>query len=388
MHNDDTDSRLRRLRGPVQPKQHNARTIAALTSNPGCARRGICDAAGVDKDALAKRVGFPVRSGQSQFAITRGNAFEAQVKADGCAELLTLLREVLNLEITEVGYTDLDEVGGNDSQGLRHAHSRATLLAAAAGRDDVGTLFDHPLLRMEVAGNGVYLEPDLIAFQYAGIFHVIEIKSFAVIDGQADGGKVASAAIQSAVYVHALRKLLGSDDAVSSDIVLVCPKDFSNKPCATKVDVRKQLIVLKHQLNRLAGIDTLLDALPPAVSLNLAKDDADRPVRTPAELVEALGCIPARYSPECLASCELAFFCRDEAAGETAVLGKSVREELGGVDTVAAALGLAAGSLLPSDEQAEITALLRATARIYGESAATVAAAVGGCAPLVAQAAA
>ncbi|MEV4411016.1 hypothetical protein [Catellatospora sp. NPDC049609] len=366
----DTDSRLRRVRGPVQPKRHNARTIAALTSNPGCARRGVCDAAGVDKDALAGRVGFPARFGQSQFAITRGNAFEAQVKANGCAELLTLLREVLHLDITEVGYTDLEEAGGNDSQDVRHAYSRRTLLAAAAGRDDAGTLFDHPLLRMDVAGNGVYLEPDLIAFQYAGIFHVIEIKSFAVIDGQADGGKVASAAIQSAVYVQALRTLLGSDDAVSSDIVLVCPKDFSNKPCATKVDVRKQLIVLQHQLNRLARIDALLDALPAGVTLDLAKDDAGQPVLSRAELVQALGCIEARYSPECLASCELAFFCRDEASGQTAALGKSVREELGGVETVATALGLAAGSLLPSDEQAEITALLRAASRIYRESVA------------------
>jgi hypothetical protein len=352
----------------VQPKRHNARTIAALTSNPGCARRGVCDAAGVDKNALAERVGFPARFGQSQFAITRGNAFEAQVKANGCAELLTLLREVLNLDITEVGYTNLDDVGGNDSQDLRHAHSRATLLAAAAGRDDAGTLFDHPLLRLQVAGNGVYLEPDLIAFQYAGIFHIIEIKSFAVIDGQADGGKVAAAALQSAVYVHALRTLLGDPDAVSSDIVLVCPKDFSNRPCATKVDVRKQLIVLQHQLNRLARVDSLLEPLPLGLTLDLAKDDAGQPVCTPAELVEALGCIPARYSPECLANCELTYFCRDEATGETAALGKSVREELGGVETVAAALGLAAGSLMPSDEQAEITALLRAAARIYGES--------------------
>ncbi|MFC7247607.1 hypothetical protein ACFQO7_34525 [Catellatospora aurea] len=364
----DTDSRLRRLRGPVQPKRHNARTIAALTSNPGCVRRGLCDAAGVDKGALAERLDFPVRFGQSQFAITRGNAFEAQVKADGCAELVTLLREVLDLDITEVGYTNFDEVGGNDSQDLRHAHSQATLLAAAAGRDNAGTLFDHPLLRLDVAGVGVYLEPDLIAFQHAGIFHVIEIKSFAVIDGQADGGKVASAAIQSAVYVHALRTLLGSDDAVSSDIVLVCPKDFSNRPCATKVDVRKQLIVLQHQLNRLARIEALLDALPIGVSLDLAKDDDGQPVLTRAELVQAMDCIEARYSPECLANCELAFFCRDEATGGTATLGKSVREELGGVELVNVALGLAAGSLAASDEQAEIAALLRAAARIYRES--------------------
>ena len=37
---------------------------------------------------------------------------------------------------------------------------------------------------------------------------MVEIKSFSVIDGQADGEKVAAAAIQSAVYVMALRDLL------------------------------------------------------------------------------------------------------------------------------------------------------------------------------------
>ncbi|MEV0156009.1 hypothetical protein AB0H57_20020 [Micromonospora sp. NPDC050686] len=71
-----------------------------------------------------------------------------------------------------------------------------------------GTLFDHPLLRLEVAGQQAYLEPDLIAFQHAGRFHVVEIKSFAVIDGRADPGKVAAAAIQAAVYVLAMRRML------------------------------------------------------------------------------------------------------------------------------------------------------------------------------------
>src|SRR6266542_2655711 len=49
----------------------------------------------------------------------------------------------------------------------------------------VGALFDHPLLRLSVGGRDVYLEPDLIAFQWKGQFHVVEIKSFPVIDGQA-----------------------------------------------------------------------------------------------------------------------------------------------------------------------------------------------------------
>jgi len=124
------DARLARLRGPVAPKRHNARTIAALTGNPGCARRAVLDAAGVDKEALARGVGFPARFGQSPFAIARGNAFEAMVKADGCAELLRLLRGVLGDDLTAARYTDLDPADGAEDPDLRHAESRTALTAA------------------------------------------------------------------------------------------------------------------------------------------------------------------------------------------------------------------------------------------------------------------
>ncbi|MGW5463753.1 hypothetical protein [Streptomyces sp. NPDC003996] len=70
------EDRLSFLRGPIAPQPYTARKITALTANPGCARRAVLDAAGVDKDVLAARVGFGARFGQSPFAISRGNAFE------------------------------------------------------------------------------------------------------------------------------------------------------------------------------------------------------------------------------------------------------------------------------------------------------------------------
>jgi hypothetical protein len=349
------EAALDRIRGDVPARNHNARTISALTSNPGCNRRGVMDAAGIDKEKLAAYVGFPAQFGQSQFAITRGNAFEAQVKANGCAELLTLLRDKLELELPEVAYDDLEAVGGNLSREVRHARTRNLLSRAASGSEDSGTLFDHPLLRLEVGGRYVYLEPDLIAFQWKGQFHVVEIKSFPVIDGQADGGKVAAAAIQSAVYVLCLRAMLAelgfSDSAVAHDVVLVCPKDFSNQPTATFVDVRKQLTVLRRQLSRLTRIDELLALLPPTLSLSIS--------RPAVAIAEDLRLIEARYMPECLNTCELARFCRDESRGCTRVLGRSVAEDLGGVDTVESALGLARGHLAPSPEQVEAASLLQ-----------------------------
>jgi len=350
---------------------HNARTIAALTSNPGCARRAVLDAAGIDKQRLAAYTGFPAQVGQSRFAITRGNAFEAQVKANGCAELLRLLREHLDLPIPEVSYDDLELVGGNDSREVRYARSRSLLTRAAATSDDAGTLFDHPLLRLDVGGRTAYLEPDLIAFRLRGQFWIVEIKSFAVIDGQADGGKVAAAVTQAAVYVLALRGLLAElgygPEAVSHEVVLVCPENFANRPTAVRVDVRKQLTVLNRQLSRLARIETLVAALPPELTLDLLADDAGVPQRPVLDIVHALDRIDARYAPECLNACEMAYFCRDEARGDTAALGRAVRDELGGIDSVNAVLGLAEGSLTPAPEQAEAAEMLRLAARLRAD---------------------
>jgi hypothetical protein len=365
------EARLDRIRGDVPPRPHNVRTIAALTSNPGCARRAIMDAAGIDKPALASYIGFPAPFGQSQFAITRGNAFEAQVKANGCAELLRLLRERLGLPIPEASYDDLEEVGGLRSQQLRHSRTRRLLTRAAGEGEDAGTLFDHPLLRLEVGGRPVYLEPDLIAFRLGGRFHVVEIKSFAVIDGQADGDKVAAAAIQSAVYVLAMRQLLEQagtgPEAIAHDVVLVCPENFSNRPVATLLDVRKQLTVLRRQLARLDRIDSLVGLQPPGLTFDLEPDQAGVPQRSPAKLAANVRAVQARYAPECLASCEMCYFCRDEASGQTAALGRAAADELGSVHSVHEALGLADGTIIPGDDQAEAAALLRQAARLRRE---------------------
>lgn len=354
-----TEQRLAAIRGATPARRHNARTIAALTGNPGCTRRAVLDSAGADKPKLAERIGFPARFGQSRFAISRGNAFEAQLKADGGELLLRLVAERLGVDPggpatwTDLGVDDLPE---------RHERSRALLTAAAT--DARPALFDHPLLGLVVAGQRVHLEPDLVAARLAGRYHVVEIKSFPVIDGQADPAKVAAAAIQSAVYVLALRELLvaaGHEaELVSPEVVLVCPRDFANQPVANLVDVRRQLLVLRRQLDRMARIDTLLQGVP--------EDFTADPTADPAVLRAALESVEARYAPDCLAACELAFFCRHEARGATGALGRPVREALGGVATVAEALALAAGDGDPEPEQAEAAALLRAAARLRAEA--------------------
>lgn len=363
----DVKARLDRLRGSVPPRDHDARTIAALTTNPGCARRGVLDAAGIDKGLLAGHAGFPAPFGQSQYAITRGNAFEAQVKADGCAELLRLLRDRLGLPIPEVAYHDLDTVGGRTGRDVRYQRTRGLLRRALDDPGDAGTLFDHPMLRLEVAGQLAHLEPDVIAFRVRGRFHIVEIKSFAVVDGQAEPDQVAAAARQAAVYVLALRAMLAEfgapDDAVSHEIVLVTPENFANRPTATMIDVRPQLAVLTRQLARMTRVDRIVDALPDGLTLDPAAYDDG------AQMAAAVQTIDARYAPDCMSSCELALLCRDEAhaCGSTGVLGRAVRDDLGGIESVRTALALATGEIDAAADLAETAAQLRTAARLRRE---------------------
>ncbi|GAA4598268.1 hypothetical protein BJY16_002650 [Actinoplanes octamycinicus] len=345
-------TRLDELRGSGKAKRHNARTIAALTGNPGCNRRAVLDAAGVDKLKLAETVGFPGSFGQSRFALSRGNAFEAMLKADDCA----LLRSVLDAS-ADSPYQDLG-ADSDDTLGDRHARTAALLASASAA------LIDHPLLTLEVAGQTVYLEPDLVAYAHAGRLQVVEIKSFAIVDGQAESAKVSAAATQAALYVLALRELLarlGSDPRlVDHEVVLVCPENFAMRPVAVRLDVRKQLATLRRQLSRLASVGEIIDALPPSVTFDLA--------RPAEELTVALGQITPRYAPECLSTCELSVFCRHEAAGTTGALGRPVREALGGIESVDEVLALATGAQAPTPDQEEAAAMLRAALRLRTEA--------------------
>ena len=362
-----TDARLDQLRGSAPPLSFTARTVAALAANPGCGRRAVLDAAGADKAGIAECAGFPERPGASQspFALRRGATFEAKVKSDGGADLIRLLREKADLPLPEVSHAVLESVGGNTDRELRWRRTRALLLAAARHPGEAGTLYDHPMLRLEVGGHLAYLEPDVIAFQAAGRFHVIEVKSFALIDGKADDESTGAAALQAAVYIIALQDLLAAESlppgTVSTDAILVTPEDFTSRATASFLDVRKQVAILRRQLARISSIGDLLDALPPGLTFDLAPGTDGKPGRPRGEIIAALEAVDARYQPRCLKTCELAAYCRSEAraAGQVSVLGAAARDDLGGLDAVGTALALAAGTREPSADQAEIARALR-----------------------------
>lgn len=354
--------RLAELRGPtVVPHPLDARALAALAANPGCRRRALLDGAGVDKTALAAKLGSPAAFGQSQFAFMRGNAFEAKVKADGGRELLRLLG------IDEPGEVRLPDLAAAGPEGRAARTALALREATAAG---AWALLDHPMLALEVAGSPAYLEPDAVVVHPDGRWTVVEIKSFPMIDGSADASKVGAAARQSAVYVLALERVAALTEGaeVAHHVLLVCPKDFSNLPTASVVDVRKQLSVTRRQLTRLTRVEDIAAALPDGVTFDVESCSAE-------ELTTAVESVPHAYAPECLAACELAFHCRDRArdAGAVETLGRSVRGELGALTTVGAVLAAARGEEGDADDPT-VEALRRARA-LRDEALATVPAA-------------
>ncbi|WP_328364044.1 hypothetical protein OG800_31850 [Streptomyces sp. NBC_00445] len=353
--------RLAELRGPDVPaKALDARALAALAANPGCKRRAILDGAGVDKAALASALGAPSAFGQSQFAFVRGNAFEAKVKADGGAELLRLVHEKLDRGAEPPARAHVPDLSAIGPEGRSARTALALREAVEAGE---WTLLDHPMLALDVAGSPAFLEPDAVVVHPDGSWTVVEIKSFPMLDGSADPAKVGAAARQAAVYVLALEQVaarLTPAPRVRHRVLLVCPKDFSNLPTASAVDVRKQRAVTGRQLARLTRIQDIADALP--------ENTCFSPELPAGELTAAVESVPATYAPECLSACELAFHCRDRsrAAGAVTSLGRSVRAELGGLATVGDVLAAARGEAGDPDDPA--VAALRRAAELRAEA--------------------
>ncbi|MER7540565.1 hypothetical protein ABTX77_38230 [Streptomyces sp. NPDC097704] len=353
--------RLAVLRGPRPPQEYTARKITALTTNPACARRAVLDAAGVDKASLARRLGHEPRFGQSPFAIRRERSFEALVKWGGYAELIRLLREQLGTPVEEAAVADLNEVGGDDSLGRRARETRS-LLARLASGDDERLILDRPVLSLEVAGQTAHVIPQALSHRTGGQFYVVEIRSFPAIDGQANPTAVAQTTKQAAVSVLALRRTfdeLGLDPGtISHRFLLICPKDFSNRPYGRLIDLRQELQSLQFQLSRLRRADDLAEALSPSATL-----DAERPE---SDIDATMRELDASYTPDCLSFCEMSRYCRDEATAcaSPARLGGAVRNSLPGIDSTRTALGHLDSTSAPGPAEEAVITRLRAAERL------------------------
>jgi hypothetical protein len=362
---------LARLRGSFRSSRLDARRIASTVEQPGCGRRTLLDAAHVHLNDLAQLLGAP-EARQSPFAITRGNAFERNVMADGMAGLLAVLRARLGMAITEVRQIDLsaEQVAATFGRSTNRVRARLTLdrlremLVDSPGS---ANLLRHPLFAIEVAGVTQYVEADVLAFVDRGSLQIVEIKSFMSLDGRPDPAKVADAARQSAVYVIAMQDAAVSlgfpSSVVATRVLLVLPRDFTFQPDGHIVEVVSNVRRLRRQLSALPDASALADALAPGVSLPSLPTKGASAMELEAARIQAaaaVGAIDPRFGDGCT-TCPLFRFCRDEsrAAGSVAALGSAIAADLGDVTTIEEALALARGERLPSTpaEQAVQAAL-------------------------------
>jgi len=367
------DQRLENLRAGFDTVRPNARTIAALRDNPGCASRRVLDAAGIDKAKLAERLGHEGQEGQSRFALQRGDRFEKDVKANAFAVAIDLLRrDGFDLDAVRLLLLrDLYPIDGTGDQDVmlakRAEETRTAILDMARAKPDSYNLVDGGALEWDFGGAIARLETDGIAWRFKDQIRVVEIKSFPLVDGRADAGKVGATAWQGAVYIAAIQDLLEangmSTDLVSTELILMLPRNTALVPTMLKVDVLRHVRTLRRLLAGQDSIDELVAKLPAGLDLDLDGLDEEQAKDRIAAVLKAIG---TSYAPSCLESCALARYCRARAreAHDPRHLGVEVRGALAGVPTTERAARLAEGSARPRTEEKDTAKLLAGVHRV------------------------
>jgi hypothetical protein len=241
----------------------------------------------------------------------------------------------------------------------RAAKTDRLLTAIAKGDPAAPHIVDHPVLIFDLAGADVFLEPDALAFRVGTQLELVEIKSYAVIDRQADPSKLSATAGQSAVYLLALRatlRRLGLDpDILRWSVILVTPKNFSRVPIAHRIPLRKKALALQRVLGAVPRTGALLGNLPDDFTLDIDPARTLDETRRRSELEAAVRHLPMLYVPECLAACDMARFCRAQALADDdpSRLGRTARDSLAGVHKLADALRLAKHGPRKGEEQLE-----------------------------------
>ena len=370
---------LTAFRGDFPTANLNARRIAAALEVPGCHRRTVLEASVVNLEKLGVLATGDAVDRQSPYAIARGNQFETQVTDNGMASVLSLARKHLGLEIPEAREKDLSaasvrlEFPGIRRERVNNHRARLTrrYVKQMLTRPELGiNLLRHGMTELNFGGELAYLEQDVLAFTVRGRIHVVEIKSYPMIDGRADPSKASATGRQAAVYVLSLQELAESlgaaPDVVDTKVMIVLPENLSFRPTAAVIDTQLQVRRLRRQLADVPRAAAIVDALPLGTALPPMPDisNAREAAAAQTSVREALAQLPPRFGDGCI-RCPLFRFCRDEAEHQQTVarLGNVVAGDCGNITTVRAALDFAAGGRQPTNAGETAAAELLARAK-------------------------
>ena len=325
--------------------------------NPTCDANTLSAVHNIRLDAAAKQAGLAASFGQSPFAITRGNRFEAGLFYDDAAKLRQALERKGCLPADSAGLLDLrlKMNGGTTVTSVDHALRLTQAWLERIAEDPAGaeTVVAAPMVRIP---KGVILPEALLIIDVVTVAErdavaritVGEVKVFPDRGGHTDPHQLATARAQAGVYRHALElavQALGLTEGieVAADGFLVFTWPGSNAPAVRPAeDLTYQAIRAERGFRRLEE-----------VAQSIVREDdfkSDDPT-----LVTRVLDAKTDYSEACLNFCDLVPRCHQRAldADDSIVLGADVKRLLG--DTpIARAIELLNGVLPTTDREADL----------------------------------
>jgi hypothetical protein len=325
--------------------------------NPTCDANTLSAVHNVRMDAAARAINLTPSFGQSPFALARGNRFEAGLFYDEAARLRTALERRRVLPDGSQGFLDLRLKlnGGSHLATVDQAlvATKEWLQRIALEPTSAETIVAAPMIKIP---KGVIL-PEALLIIDAMVVNVVddqprltvgEIKVFPDRGGHTDPQQLASARAQAGIYRHALEMAVQSLGL--SDDLEVAPEGFlvftwpgSNAPAVRpREDLTFQAIRAERGFERLE-----------AVAMGIVRND-DFSANNEA-LVRRVLDAPTHYAEACLAFCDLAPRCHQQAVvtDNPVMLGDEVARFLGDT-SVSRAIELLHGAVPIDDREVDL----------------------------------
>jgi hypothetical protein len=160
----------------------------------------------------------------------------ARVKEHSYGTLIQLLREKAGFPLTSFRIEDLRSRFAPNNEGLRQraAETKRVLRQIARNIPGAPNIIDGAVLTCKVAGRPAYFEADSLAAATGGKLHVVEVKSFPLIDGRCDQEKLGAACDQAAWYALLSRRELAEvqmpPDIVSAEDFIIVADGIGLRP--------------------------------------------------------------------------------------------------------------------------------------------------------------
>ncbi len=357
-------------RGRLPRQSVGARGLVRLARNPQCERLRVLTTASVSPSSVAREVyQFDPREGQSPFAFAAGNQFEAAILKNDAHRLQQAYREAGLALATPANVAFVEEIipgRGEAIQARRLELTEGFIRGRLNGNLNAPDVIIKPRLGVWMLGSSHLIEPDaLVALMGAKRYLPVEIKSYPDRESKTDPSDIRTACLQAAVAHVAVRQVLARVDVPSAEDELprghlVLRKPGRYWPVVRPMTLGSEVNLLERVLmsgdDAATVVGTMLDRIKPRAAL----DD-------PAVLNQ----IGNHFSDSCLGTCSLAPKCKSCAvsAGDLAVIGDVVREDLLPTKTIHRALELlhATGNQPENDQEAALAERLRGAVAIYRE---------------------